>query len=141
MDESFSKEKLEKIVLSLVEKGVTNFFCGMAKGFDLCAAEVVLKIKEKFPQMKLVACVPYFGQEKAFSKEDKKRYVQILRNCHLKMTFAETYYKGCTLVRDEYMADHADVLVAYLKKQTGGTAYTVKYFKNKYKEKEIIFLE
>ena len=38
------------------------------------------------------------------------------------------------------MADHADVLVCYLKKPTGGTAYTVKYFSKKYKEKEIVFL-
>lgn len=141
LDEGFSIEKLQKIVYHLAEKGVKNFFCGMAKGFDLCAGEAVIKIKESFPKVKLIACVPYFGQEKGYSQEDKKRYVNILKNCDAKFTFADGYYKGCMLDRDRYMADYADVLVAYLKKKTGGTAYTVSYFEKKYKDREIIFLE
>ena len=141
LDESFSLEKLQKTVLELAKKGAENFFCGMAKGFDLFAAEAVLKIKENYPKVKLVACVPYYGQEKGYSQEDKKRYVNILKNCDFKITFADEYYKGCTLVRDKYMADNADVLVAYLKKEKGGTAYTVGYFNKKYPEKEIIFLD
>ena len=141
LEESFSFEKLQKTVLLLAEKGIINFFCGMAKGFDLYAAEAVLKAKESYPNIKLIACVPFYGQEKSYLKEDKERYVQILKKCDFKFTFAETYYKGCALNRDKYMADNADVMVAYLKKKTGGTAYTVGYFKKKYPEKEIIFLD
>lgn len=141
LDIGFSKEKLQETVFELAKKGVENFFCGMAKGFDICAGEAVVNIKETFPNVKLVACVPYYGQEKGYSKEDKNRYLKLLKNCDVKFTFADVYYKGCTLVRDRYMADNADVLVAYLKKKTGGTAYTVGYFEKKYPKKEIIFLE
>ena len=141
LDESFSKEKLQKTVFDLAKKGVVNFFCGMAKGFDLYAAEAVIKIKESYKNARLIACVPFYGQEKSYSQEDKKRYVNVLRKCDFKLTFAENYYKGCELVRDKYMADNADVLVAYLKKETGGTAYTVGYFEKKYPEKEVIFLD
>ena len=139
--DGFSIEKLQNTVLDLAKKGVINFFCGMAKGFDLFAAEAVIKIKESYPNVRLIACVPFYAQEKSYSQEDKARYVSILKKCDLKITLAENYYKGCTLVRDKYMADNADVLVAYLKKKTGGTAYTVGYFKKKYQEKEIIFLD
>ena len=141
LDKSFSIEKLQKIVFDLAQKGVDHFFCGMAKGFDLYAGEAVLKMKETFPTVKLIACVPYFGQEKGYLQEDKQRYVKILKNSDLKITLSEEYYKGCTLARDRYMADQADVLVAYLKKEKGGTAYTVGYFEKKYPEKEIIFLD
>ena len=141
LEESFSFEKLQKTVLDLAKKGVEKFFCGMAKGFDLYAAEAVLKAKESYPNIKLIACVPFYGQEKSYLKEDKERYVQILKNCDVKFTFAERYYKGCTINRDKYMADNADVMVAYLKKEKGGTAYTVGYFKKKYPQKEIIFLD
>lgn len=140
LEKSFSFENLIKTVFNLAQKGVENFFCGMAKGFDLYAGEAVIKIKESFPQVKLIACVPYFGQEKGYNREDKERYVYILKNCDLKITLAENYYKGCAIVRDRYMADHADILVAYLKKETGGTAYTVRYYEKKHKDKEIIFL-
>ena len=141
LEESFSKEKLQKIVFDLAKRGAKNFFCGMAKGFDLCAGEAVIKIKESFPNVKLIACIPYYGQERGYSQEDKNRYVQILRNCDAKFTFADAYHKGCTLVRDRYMADNGEVLVAYLKKKKGGTAYTVGYFEKKYPEREIIFLD
>ena len=141
MDGNFSIVKLQKTVLVLAERGVKNFFCGMAKGFDLYAAEAVIKIKKQYPDVRLIACIPYYGQEKTYSQEDKKRYVTILRNCDAKFTFTDTYYKGCALVRDRYMADCADLLVAYLKKKTGGTAYTVGYFQKKYPEREIIFLD
>ena len=141
LGDGFSIEKLQKIVFDLAKKGVVNFFCGMAKGFDLYAAEAVIKIKESYPNARLIACVPFYGQEKGYSQEDKERYVNILKKCDFKITLAENYYKGCALVRDKYMADNADVLVAYLKKKTGGTAYTVGYFEKKYPEKEIIFLD
>jgi hypothetical protein len=42
--------------------------------------------------------------------------------------------------RDKYMADNADILIAYLKKPTGGTAFTVNYFTKKYPLKEKILL-
>ena len=53
---------------------------------------------------------------------------------------SDIYYKGCMLARDRYMADQADVLLAYCKKETGGAAYTVRYFTKKYPEKEVIFI-
>ena len=140
LDESFSIEKLKKVVEDLIKKGVKNFYCGMAKGFDLFVAEEIIRQKEKNTQIKLIACVPFYGQEKSYKEEDKKRYVQALKHCDLKMTFCEHYFRGCELVRDRYMAEQADVLVAYLKKKTGGTAYTTKYFQQKNPYKEIIFL-
>ena len=141
LDESFSLEKLQKEVLNLAEKGVVNFFCGMAKGFDLYAAEAVLKIKENYKNVKLIACIPFYGQEKNYTQEDKKRYIDILKNCDLRVTLSQNFYKGCSLSRDRYMADNADVMVAYLKKKKGGTAYTVSYFTKKYPEKEVFFIE
>ena len=136
----FSKEKLRATVEELVERGVEIFYCGMARGFDLFAAEEVLKIKKTHKNVKLVACVPFYGQEKYYTETDKKRYVQLLKNCDFKITTTITYFKGCELERDRYMAEQADVLIAYLRKKTGGTTYTVGYFQKKRVGKEILFL-
>ena len=38
------------------------------------------------------------------------------------------------------MADNADALIAYLEKDTGGTAYTVRYFQKTKPWGEIIFV-
>ena len=134
----FSKTKLKKQIEKLIQEGVLVFFVGMAKGFDLAAAEEVIKLKKKYP-VKLVACIPYYGQEKGYSEKDKKRYVAILKKCDEQVLTTDSYFRGCELVRNKYMVDNATHLIAYLKKDTGGTAYTVKYFKKK-KGENIIFI-
>ena len=138
--ENFSKEKLEKEIENLVEKGVSTFYCGMAIGFDLLAGETVVKLKEKYPFLKLVACIPFYNQEERFSKADKKRYCELLKYCEEKVLISNSYYRGCLQNRNKYMADRADVLLAYCQKEKGGAAFTVKYFQKKYPQKQIIFV-
>ncbi len=131
---------VEQAVRSLIDEGVEFFYNGMAMGFDLLCAECVLSLKEEFPKIKLIACLPCYGQERNYSEKDKQRYVNILKRADESILLSETYFQGCMLVRDRYMADKADVLVAYKRKSVGGTAYTVNYFQKNYPERKIIFL-
>lgn len=140
LGDDFSVKELDKQIEEVIKKGVEIFYNGMAMGFDLLAAERVLAVKRKFPQIKLIACVPFYGQEKYFSETDKKRYDKILKKADEVMTLSEKYYKGCLHERNRYMAERGDILITYCKEETGGTAYTVKYFKKNFPEREIIFL-
>lgn len=132
LERDFSPRILKKEVENLImQEKVDTFYVGMAMGFDLIAAETVLKLKRKY-DVKLIACIPFYGQEKYFSDKDKKRYAEILKKCDESILISENYYKGCLLKRNRYMVDNADFLIAYLKKDIGGTAYTVNYYmKNK----------
>lgn len=136
----FSEKALQEETEKLILRGVTDFYNGMAMGFDLIAAETVLKLKKKYPKIRLIACIPCYNQDRSFTDKDKKRYVKILKKADEKVQLAEEYYNGCMLVRDKYMAECADVMIAYCKKETGGAAYTVRYFKRVHKDGEIIFL-
>ncbi|MBQ3018995.1 MAG: DUF1273 family protein [Clostridia bacterium] len=140
LDKDFSQKLLKKYVLALIDDGVENFYTGMAMGFDLLAAETVLACKKKFPQVKLIACIPYYGQEQNFSGKDKGRYASILKKADEKVLLSETYTRNCFLERNRYMCDRADVLVAYLRKEEGGTAYTVRYFKKIKPLKRIVYI-
>ncbi|MBO5481462.1 MAG: DUF1273 family protein [Clostridia bacterium] len=140
LDADFSKSALKKQVEKMIKKGVDTFLCGMAVGFDMLAAETVLALKKKYPNVKLIACIPCYGQERFFSEEDKKRYAVLVQNADEKTVLAERYYKGCMQKRDIYMADRADTMLAYCKRETGGAAFTVRYFQRKYPNKEIVFL-
>ena len=128
LEKDFSPRKLKKEIKTAIEQGVEVFYNGMAMGFDLIAAEKVIELRKKYPKVKLVACIPCYGQEKNFSEKDKKRYASVLKKADEKVVLSENYYKGCMLVRDKYMADRGDMMIAYCKRDTGGTAYTVKYF-------------
>lgn len=136
----FSKKKLKEAVKTLITRGVDTFLCGMAMGFDLIAAETVLSLKRKNPDVKLVACIPCIGQEKYFSKADQKRYVTAVNKADEKVILSDSYYRGCMQVRDKYMAERGDVMIAYCKKEEGGAAYTVRCFQKAHPENEIIFL-
>ena len=140
LEEDFSKEKLINAVEEQIKQGVEIFYNGMAIGFDLLSAQAVILLKKKYPNIKLVACVPFYGQEQRFSKEQKEVYVEVLKRADEKVVLAEHYYQGCMQNRNRYMCDRADVLIAYCKKEKGGAAHTVGYFQKKYPQKEIIFL-
>ena len=140
LGEDFSFEKLKNEIKNTIEKGATTFLNGGAMGFDLYAGEAVLSLKEEFPFLKLIICIPCANQDKYFSDNDKKRYAKLLKEADEKIMVSDYYFKGCMQKRDRFMVDGADALITYCKKETGGTAYTVRYFEKKYPSRPIIFL-
>lgn len=59
------RERLKQAVILAYKQGKYRCFCGMALGFDLMAAEVVLSLKGKLPSLQLIAVVPFKGQKTA----------------------------------------------------------------------------
>ena len=138
LDKDFSPKAMTDAIDQAVAQGVEIFYNGMAMGFDLLAAEYVLTLKKIHPCLKLIACIPCYGQEKAFPDEDKARYVAVLKRADEQVLLSQEYFRGCMQNRDRYMADRADMMIAYCRKKTGGAAYTVKYFSKT--EKPILFI-
>ena len=138
LEENFDKKALIKTLETLILNGVETFYNGLAVGFDLLSAETVLDLKKTYPQIRLVLCVPFYGQEKGYSIEDKKRYAEILKNGDGCAVLSDRYYPGCFFKRNDYMCEQADMLLAYKRSEKGGTAYTVKKFMKK--GGKIIFL-
>lgn len=122
---------LDRVIKNLIKNGCRRFLCGMARGFDLAAAESVLSLKKDYPDVSLVACVPFGEQSRYFSTADKCRYERIISNCAEVICLSDNYFNGCMHVRNRYMVDNCDVVVCYLRKNMGGTYYTVKYAQKK----------
>ncbi len=140
LGEDFSRKELSKRITELVERGVLTFYCGMAMGFDLTAAKLLLAVKKKNPDVKLIACIPCAEQDKYYSKADKKTYARVLEKVDERVTVNTTYFRGCMHARDRYMAEKADCLLGYCTKKTGGTAYTVGYFQKTHPDGEVILI-
>jgi hypothetical protein len=75
-----------------------------------------------------------------FSKTDQKRYVAAVKKADEQVILSDYYYRGCMQVRDKYMAERGDVMLAYCRKTEGGAAYTVRCFQKLHPDAEIIFL-
>ncbi len=117
---------LDRIILNLMKGGTKNFYCGMAMGFDLTAAQIVLKYKRLYGA-KLIACVPCPEQAENYSPKDREIYDNALNNCDVKIMLAPYYFSGCMHRRDRFLVDNCNVLISYLRSESGGTYYTVNY--------------
>lgn len=129
----FDINLLDRVILDLIKTGTEKFICGMALGFDLAAAQSVIAYKKKY-NIKLVACIPCENQTDTFPEKSKELYNYIRGKCDEVIILAPQYYKGCMQERDRFMVDSCDVLVCYLRKNFGGTFYTVNYAKKKGKK-------
>ena len=122
---------LEEIIISLASEGAVDFRAGGAVGFDTLAALCVLTAKEKFPNIRLHLFLPCRNQTCGWADGDIEKYNYILSQADSVKYISEKMAPGCMLKRNRALVDGADLCIAYCKKSTGGTAYTVSYAKER----------
>lgn len=123
------QSQLIETIRDLHAKGYRTFFCGMAMGFDLMAAFSVIYVRQQYGlDVRLIACIPFIGQESRFSEDDKFRYNTLLQAADEKVVIARKYSKYSYLRRNDFMLAHSTTLIAYHdpSQSKGGTAYTIR---------------
>ena len=126
------EKQLPGIVDNLICKGYDCFLTGGARGFDALAAQTILDFKAVHPQITLRLALPFpspYEIENGWSEEDIESYYTILYAADEVVYLAQQYKRGLYYQRDRYMIDNAAACVAYQRRKTGGTAYTVNYAK------------
>ena len=120
-------KRLEGTLVTLIEQGYCYFGAGGALGFDTLAAQAVLRLRERYPQIRLILVMPCLNQTRGWPQEDIGTYEEIKR-CADKVTHtSEHYFRGCMQKRNRHLVDNSSVCICYLTKPSGGTAYTVDY--------------
>lgn len=123
--------EIRKMIYDTIEcvsaDGIVDFVCGMAQGADLCFGECVLELKKTIPYVTLEAAIPYAGQSKSWSEQERARYDAILEGCNKVTVLQENYTRGCMMRRNEYMVDNANLLLAVYNGSSGGTRNTMLY--------------
>lgn len=140
-------QEVEKLIL---ERDAGKFIFGGAIGIDQMAFEVVNKLKiSKYPNLELVLAIPFKNQDsKWYEKSDVIRY-----NCQKLIANKIVYVdelKGtkyfCDIVelglyhikkmqiRNEYMVDHSDIVIAVWDGSIGGTKNCIDYARKLLKE-------
>ena len=120
--------QLDLAVSQLADEGATDFLCGMATGFDMAAAESVMRMRSLLTDrcIRLTAVVPFSGQAARFSSAERGRYERIMAAADNVICLAESYSPECYARRNDFLVDHASVVVAwYDGAPSGGTRYTV----------------
>ena len=114
-------------ILSFYKKGYKNFICGGALGFDTAAAECVIRFKERYTDAALVLILPCKNQAEMWGYSDRARYERILGRADAVSYVGEEYRRGCMHERNRAMVHESSACIAYCKRNSGGSAYTVAY--------------
>ena len=118
---------LKAEIAKQAEAGAVHFRAGGAIGFDTLAALCVLEQKKQYPQIKLDLFLPCRDQDAAWSEQDRYAYAFVLSEADSVTYIRDRYAEGCMLQRDRRLVEGSDVCVAFLTKNSGGTAYTAAY--------------
>ena len=118
---------LEKEIRQAIADGFSVFISGMARGVDIWAAEIVLRLGDTGEAIRLICACPYQGFERGWKQSWQDRYNTILSAADLVRHICPGYSQSCFQRRNEWMVDHSARVIAVWNGQPSGTKNTIDY--------------
>lgn len=113
----------QQIEKTLKEVQPEKVISGMALGVDQWAANIAVKLNIPF-----VAAMPFVGQDSVWPAASQKTYHALLKRASEQVIVCEGGYAPSKMqVRNEFMVNECDILIAVWDRSPGGTANCVKY--------------
>ena len=121
------KAALRKQIDQAVHDGFTVFITGMARGVDLWAAEIVLDLRKRNKEIRLICAIPHDGFEARWSPSWQELYQYVLAEADMTRVISKGYHTGVYQVRNEWMVNHSTRVIAVFNGQPSGTKNTIDY--------------
>ena len=120
--------RTEAKVRELISEGYRCFMVGGAVGYDTLAAELLFRLRDvEHMGIRVTLAYPFDGYTSGWKEEQKATYERLLPLYDERICVAAAASRGAYLQRDRYMVDASSMCIAYCTRQTGGTAYTIRY--------------
>jgi uncharacterized phage-like protein YoqJ len=121
-------ERTEQAVRRLIEQGVVFFGVGGAIGYDTEAAKLLFRLRATdYPQIKVILVYPFEGFTGRWSDEQRAGYARLLPQYDKAVCVAHSASREAYLTRDRHLVDGSAYCIAYCTRDSGGTAYTLRY--------------
>ncbi|MCI8913985.1 MAG: DUF1273 domain-containing protein [Lawsonibacter sp.] len=132
------KRRLKEQLVQLYDRGVRHFYIGGALGTDLWSGEILMELKEQpeYSGIELILVLPFMGHDNNWDKASRHR-LSVLRQHSAEVIVAGTAENPPVTnyrLRNQYMVDHADCLLAVYdnnRNLRSGTMQTVNYARRK----------
>ena len=125
------KVDLENAIMAAMDEGYTSFITGMCYGVDIWAGEIVNRLKNQYPNLKLIAAIPYPEFPEKWPNEWKSKYSRLLDHADAVRYISPFYRDAVFQVRDEWMVDHSAKVIAVTSGRNSGTQNTIAYARKK----------
>ena len=124
---------LKKALHSAIDDGYRVFYGGLAQGFDIIAAEMVVKEKRARGDgaLRLVSVAPFRGQEMKWGRRWRARHDQVLKASDEIIVLNDSFVRGCYHERNRFLVDNAQLLIGFYSGRSGGTMHTFEYAREK----------
>ena len=120
--------RTEARVRELIRGGYRCFITGGAVGYATLAAELLFHLRDvERMGIRVILAYPFDGYTALWSEGQKATYARLLPLYDERICVAAAASRGAYLQRDRYMVDASSMCIAYCTRQTGGTAYTIRY--------------
>ena len=140
-------EALRASIKMTIREGITTFYTGMARGFDIVAAEALINIRAELAakakldvnakpksSILLKALIPYKGQEDNWPDEWRERYRRVLSRCDDIIVLNRRFTRSSYHERNRLMVDYCRRVIVAYQGRPGGTRYTYEYAQLRSKE-------
>lgn len=118
------QERLKEEIEKAIQDGFTTFITGMADGVELLFAELVIEQKERHPQLRLGADIPYRNRLHVKAPMFQK----CLKHCDGIHVQQEKYSSNCFMNRNRHMVTLSSrVIAVYDGREKGDTLFTMRY--------------
>ena len=99
----------------------------MARGVDIWAAQIVLKLRGAGYPIKLMCACPYVGFETGWNQDWQRQYREILAAADFVKYVCGGYSRSCFQIRNEWMVNHSARVIAVFNGEKSGTKNTIDY--------------
>lgn len=118
----------EAKVRELISQGYRYFGVGGAVGYDTIVAELLFRLREReYPEIKIILVYPFDGFISRWSDSQQATYARLLPMYDKRVCVCKSASREAYLARDRHLVDYSSACIAYCTRQTGGTAYTIRY--------------
>lgn len=131
-DESSPKTTIIKSILhrqitQCIDEGYNTFITGLARGIDNWAADIIIDFKLKGSDINLICVKPYEKYGEKWSGFDKWNLSHILEKSDEIVCVSDNYTRSCMKLRNNYMVDNSERLIAFVSNYYSGTGQTIRY--------------
>ena len=133
--EDLKKRVYNALERAIVNAGITDFYNGGAIGWDMLTAQEVLKLREKYPHIKLHMVLPCSPENQSYkwTPEQKKAYFSVLKQANSIEQISEHYFTGCMKQRNARLIELSDCCFCYWNGNLkSGTVQTIRMAQKKH---------
>lgn len=106
------KELEDKIRKLITYDDVSCFYVGMESGVNQWAAEIVLRLKEEYPAVRLTCVLSCEALADEWTEPQRDHFYDVMERCDEELMLQGAYTADCERKRDEYIIRRSDFVLA-----------------------------